>query len=360
MDPIDRNLLAAWVRVSEQLRRDPVLAAKRIARARRVTVANPLRAWCLALRASDTRLTEHYNAYVNEEAVQDAQEHEVTITGEAVRLLCAPVTIPWPGMPMKSAGDKLGVCERVIHQWVRRGKLEVAYESSRIHGYHGKPRPVVWSSGPLNPGALEGEPPDAVWGTLWQHMADDFPLEFLQTIRRVARWRTPSRRERGAGQEGEGLFAGWAWLCPGRPDGRGGRIPCSRRCRWLYCPRPVWTLAKHLGQEMPIAMPALDPAACFFACADCWRVVRPFVASPRASWNAFVTHITAGLLTGREVERPPGVCENAPRKIQGRLEPPRLPNKAGVLARQALRIKAYREWQERKMRENFPGRMPLR
>jgi len=50
-----------------------------------------------------------------------------------------------------------------------------------------------------------------------------------------------------------------------------------------------------------------------FACKTCWNPIYFKSTSPADLWNLFVTHISGGLLTGREVPRPRGAAERARR-----------------------------------------------
>ena len=57
MDELDHNHLMAWQRVFERCRRDPAEARRRYLRTAVGGVYDrPVRAWCVALRASDSRL----------------------------------------------------------------------------------------------------------------------------------------------------------------------------------------------------------------------------------------------------------------------------------------------------------------
>jgi DNA-binding CsgD family transcriptional regulator len=118
-------------------------------------------------------------------------------------------------------------------------------------------------------------------------------------------------------------------------------VPCGRRVGRLYGPQSVWTLGQaldvqegfDLGAADPDRVTGLEPARFLpndgetsapdlagpwfpglvdpvkatgprsFACHYCWRV-RYTSLLDRHGWNDFVTHISGGLLYGREVPRP--------------------------------------------------------
>ena len=59
MDELDHNLLMAWQRVWDKCKVNPAEARRRWRRSRPGTVLDrPHRAFCVAIRASDTRLNE--------------------------------------------------------------------------------------------------------------------------------------------------------------------------------------------------------------------------------------------------------------------------------------------------------------
>jgi len=61
MDELDHNLLMAWNRVFERCRADPREARRRLERVGAGTCLDrPHRAWCVAVRASDTRISSAY------------------------------------------------------------------------------------------------------------------------------------------------------------------------------------------------------------------------------------------------------------------------------------------------------------
>ncbi len=319
MDELDFNLIEAWHRVGDKLRADRIETTIRAARRRLPTLIRPPRAWCLTIRASDTRITSWSCAITPEDAPDYREPHDVIITGDDIRRLCAPVNIDWPGLRWTDAARKLGRHEESIRSWIASGVFQVRYDNPAMHGSRGKPVPVIWRAGPLDPGARRGEPPHAIWGTLWQSLHEKIPSEYTLRVSRVPRF----LRHRG-----HLCFRGWDWICPGRPnpaDPTGPYIPCGRRARMLYGPLPVYTLAQFLGplaldvgddDARPTASPHLrltgqwypglhDPLAGMrsFACATCWGV-RGLSLLTSAGWNDFVTYVSGGLLYGSEVARP--------------------------------------------------------
>ncbi len=346
MNDLDRNLLDAWHRVMERCQSDSMEALRRWQRSRQNTILRPPRAWCLAIRAADTRIGEGVGAWVEPGGVEYPDEHEVVLTGESVRALCAPVALDWPGISLREATAKLGRTRDAIRDWmpVRPGKtraersarqprrwelvssskapLSVRYEHPHCHGHAGVDVAVVWTRRPIDPNATQGEPPHPVWGSMWESMFERVPDHFEVTLRRVPRFR------RRAGRR---LFHGWDWLCPGRIDTL-TKVPvgCGRRCRRLFLSLPVCTIGRWFGsgegvevgeQESADGGEALsrkrlglvgrwfpgldDPLAGqrSFACRRCWRVNKLYLYDYKG-WNEFVTYISGGLLFGHEVDRP--------------------------------------------------------
>lgn len=387
MDELDRNLLEAWGRVVERLRSDAGEARKRWRRSRGKVLRRPIRAWCLALRASDTRFVSRERRCCDAWAAGKREAHTVWMDGHDLRALCGPVRIPWPGVKLKAAAAMLGRHPEALRHWLpagarpgrsravrahkapRRyeeicepgGVLSVCYEKSRRHGHHGVDVPVVWSSRPLNPGAVRGEPPHALWGTVWQQMQDCVPDDFGLMVERVPRYRPYPSRKGGGGTSTELRWRGWDWVCPGRVDGvTGERRVCGRRVQTIYMPLPVFTVGRWLGggegidlapgseigvgdegeSAKPQAAGGLKLSGLWypggdagvipgggpgggppaeagspgaegngwdvgrgFACSDCWGV-RNFSICGYRGWNDFVSYISGGLLYGKEVKQP--------------------------------------------------------
>lgn len=375
MDDLDLNLLDAWDRVWERCKRDPTEARKRWRRTRGVMLGKPPRPWCLTLRSSDTRLHPRNADFDSIEAWENREPHEVTLCGEGIRHLCAPVSIDWPGLKLKDAAKVLGKTVDAVRHWMpvrpgrARGKdskcpprwkeiidptkpLAVRYEHPAHYGHQGGDVAVVWTRRSLDPGAPLGRCPHAIWGSMWQHIHEKLPDDYVLTVRREPRFK----------RYGDGVrFRGWDWVCPGRVV-NGVHRPCGRRCRLLFGPLPVWTLgrAMGLGEGLIISEPdCVSPAredlqerradqsrraetdqsvragstragslklsgAWFpgvddalagvrsFACRVCWGVETTRLHD-HVGWNHFVTYISGGLLFGHEVERPDWVRYTKPR-----------------------------------------------
>ena len=99
MDDVSRLVLEAWEKLGPGIKADPEELARRLARRRGALLTRPPRAWCIALRASDRRITpaywiiypEHAMEVAHEEHPYEPIEHEVTIDARVLRKYCRPV-----------------------------------------------------------------------------------------------------------------------------------------------------------------------------------------------------------------------------------------------------------------------------
>jgi len=209
MDEVDHNLLAAWERVAAVCRADPAEARRRWRRSRGTLLRRVPRAWCLAVRASDTRLRPENYEYQTDDGSPFRQPHDIDLTGMEIRELCAPVGICWPGVTLDEAARMLGRYREAVGQWLpaRPGRtraarprqmppryrvvngprfpFQVRYEKPSCHGRRGMDVPVVWSDRPLDPGADRGDPPHPLWGSLWQFLHQRIPDNIVTPVERV-------------------------------------------------------------------------------------------------------------------------------------------------------------------------------
>jgi DNA-binding CsgD family transcriptional regulator len=324
MDRIDFNLAEAWNRVSTRVRADRVEALRRAGRLGTVNVREPIRAWCLCLRASDTRLTsmncivepiirDEWDSLGPDEGtdtiIASHRPHMLTVPGGVIRTLMQPVTIPWPGEDWKRVAEKCGVTKFMLVNWIRNGQIRIEYRvPARTVGGRGRRVPLVYTPSPIDPNAFDARPPQMLWGSAWQGMWERIPEEFEQKAERVPRHRMLNGRQ---------VFRGWTWVCPGRVGRNGEYMGCGRTCNRLFGPLRPWTIPQALNDRLDIEMAAdsglagawspgfTDPehGRRSFACKRCWGVRDVSLLGPDG-WNVFVTHLTGGLLYGHEVERP--------------------------------------------------------
>lgn len=225
-------------------------------------------------------------------------------------------------------------------------------------------RPYLWSPMPLDPNNFEGRAPHPVWGTLWQWQWEKMPARFVQVVERVPRWRTHSGRKQFFGWEfvcpgrmnRNGEYAGCGKRCtylygpqrvwtlakaigleegfevgpPPEAEKVEGAGPSAGATRGVARAAPGVRLSLCPGLEgvgdrkklevvgewfpgladtvaQPGAGPGAGAGARSFACKSCWGVRSACMAND-AGWNEFITHISGGLLCGRDVKRPVDIC----------------------------------------------------
>jgi DNA-binding CsgD family transcriptional regulator len=333
MDQVDVALNQAWFAMLDRIARDPAELARRRERAARVR-QRPVRPWCLAIRAGDTRIDEWGLSWSVNDDAQHGRPHTLEITQWDLADLTAPIDLgPWPGVRAVEAAKLLGRNPSVINSWIRRGVLNMEYVDPRALDMRaGPPQPMVWSLSPLDPNADNGRPPHTVWGTLWQGLARDVPRDWACKLQRVP---SPTPSPHG------GVY--WRWVCPGRwhrrpacvadtggtgvspvieSDGatsQAGRLshtPCGRLCSTLYLPLPCWTIANFRGEMESLGIPTppwADLAGQPPACGVCWNIDAKRMRNT-AAWNMFVSHVSGGMLTGSEVPRPEADAPYEPKR----------------------------------------------
>ncbi|MEM7626731.1 MAG: hypothetical protein AAF333_14150 [Planctomycetota bacterium] len=297
MDELDHNLIVAWNEVREKLRGDPAARGRRYERGLRKALRRPPRAWCISLRAADTRIES--SAFIEPDLVAARREHRLLMFGGLVSHLCKPVVIEWPGVIYDEAARRLGLDPRTMIDWIRKGWVDSRRE--RVPGRKGPMTRYVWTgAGGVDVGYGRGRGRE--WGTLWQNLWRRVPADFEQVIRRVPRLRPRSGARRGG--EAIDAFRGWDWECPGRIAADGKELGCGRVCKKLVAPLPVWTIDRALGASAGAALVAeSSPVRSRFACEKCWNVQHT-PSDPDAAWNTLVSYLSGGLVYGREVPRP--------------------------------------------------------
>lgn len=289
--PLPFDALATAFRAIEpRLRNDPAELRARLARRRQKTFSRPPRAWCLAVRAGDTRITAAVAGIVPEDGPEERRPHVVHLDKELLTTLCRPVTIAPGGEHWLVVAQKLGVSPGSLRRPMNTGVFDEVYRVKGLGGSRGKPVPILRSSRQFDPSAGNlMQPPDPLWGDLWAYHADALPGDFEQ----------PIRREPQFGRYGNKTshHRGWAWRCPA----------CGQTARTLFLPLPVPSLPEWVRSDLVPSDPsdpdALPTPPATFACHGCHRV-RYFTRRGDGGWNELITHLSGGLLYGHEVYRP--------------------------------------------------------
>src|SRR4051812_43593432 len=116
MTDVDRLILEAWNKLGPKIIRNPDELARRLARRRLPILTRPVRAWCIALRASDRRITPAHWVISPEHAMDlnhphhpyEPIEHEVIIRPHALRKYCRPVRTDSWGELVQNVAKQLG------------------------------------------------------------------------------------------------------------------------------------------------------------------------------------------------------------------------------------------------------------
>src|SRR5688500_3517291 len=85
MDDIQRALAAAWTKIRPRLARDQDELRRRLLRRRQALLQTPPRAWCLALRANDTRIGDATRVRVDPASLP--APHDTRLASEAAKSL---------------------------------------------------------------------------------------------------------------------------------------------------------------------------------------------------------------------------------------------------------------------------------
>jgi hypothetical protein len=196
-DEMTDLLIEAWRRVRQTLRDNPDEVARRLRRGRDVWLKRPPRAWCLALRASDTRITpmtarcEPQDAAYPREAMaphlrtSSYAPHRVTIDATLLTGLTERVRVhPW-GEPQEELAQRLGRRKLGLRIARATAKLTTRHDPP-TGGRGGNPRPVVSADGWLDPGAHLFQRPDRAWGwtgmlAYWR-LPDEFPPQVVERV----------------------------------------------------------------------------------------------------------------------------------------------------------------------------------
>src|SRR5438445_1934118 len=158
MNDVERLILEAWENLGPKIMADPQELAKRLARRRMAILTRPVRAWCVAVRASDTRITPAHWVIVPEHALDlnhpehpyEPIEHEVTIRPHALRKYCRPVRTDSWGEEVDDVCKQLGTSKGTLHH-ARLASVFTERYVKGLGGKHGWPIPLVHSWKELHP-----------------------------------------------------------------------------------------------------------------------------------------------------------------------------------------------------------------
>lgn len=288
----------AWQTVWPKLQSDPDELRARLARRRSKTYLKPMRANCLAVRASDRRINSWDAITIPDDACHLGRpdlyrQHIVSVDKRLLLAVCAPIDVHNWGETAKALASRMGCPKTFVRQLRKSGTLRVRYRMDRTFTYPEPPagsrkNPAIHHCDSLlDPSAFGKQKPDPIFGPLWAWYAQCLPDDFSQDLTRVPMYqftKTPGRPQ----------FTGWRWICPG----------CKKQVRTIYLPQGASDWGRYIGlkvEESEVdAVP--EPPPCF-ACNACHDVTR-FSRVDRNCWNNLILHLSGGLLYGREVRKP--------------------------------------------------------
>ena len=315
---VELALLNAWSQKHDWIMAEKGELERRLARRQSASFRCPLRAFCVAIRASDHRvnddhaeicprhtLTRHGPGHEGRYA-----EHTVIITDKLVEVACRPFQITAPGEPAYHVAAKLGCSVGDVRTLRRIGSLRTDPKPG-LMGRRGPPVPLVFTRQIMDPTAKAKRGQDRAMGSEWLFAHIHMPTGFRQEVTRVPRY----RRIRGKDH-----FIGWSWICP----------CCRRRAHTLYYPQAHPDLAVMQGfAHLPAGWQQTH--APFFACSTCHGVIWFFRTDLRTTWHQLVLHYSGGLLYGHEVEKPAWLKAEQPKQL-----PPRPASAKRVLVKRLL------------------------
>jgi hypothetical protein len=361
MDDIERAIHQAWRRIRPMLANDRAALRRRLQRRDSLTLRRPIRPWCLAVRANDTRIEDWGLA---DRGIR--RKHEVTLTSDSLWELCRPVKLERESVERVAA--KLGV----RRMGLLSARLRGVFRTRHVRGlgaYWGHPVPLLSSDELLDPAAKNFELADGAWGSTRVLKRERIPDFIRQTLVRVPCFYNPNSRyldpqdtlqwqKRNVERKyrsmrlpppepdnvwykwKDGKYLGYDWRTPGarqryeknearkardrerqrqtrreapkpyRGDGgmsfRGWRwlCPvCDAPVRMIFYPLPrLHLLGKSRGLKLQDGAAAPNPPQ-RFACKRCHRVHVP-TRSDVHFWNELVTRLSGGMLYGCEVTKP--------------------------------------------------------
>jgi len=172
MDDVELFIRRAWEKLAPTLRADPDELRRRRDSA---TLRRPPRAWCLAIRASDTRLAPYMTR------IPDfGQPNAVLLDSPALKKLCAPVRLDPPGETVSEVAHKLGVS----YCGLRYPRLKGVFHVHHIHG-RGIPKPLLYSPHELDPSSRLFRPSDPIWSWTATFLTTRIPDNLQASLIRV-------------------------------------------------------------------------------------------------------------------------------------------------------------------------------
>jgi DNA-binding NarL/FixJ family response regulator len=173
---------------------------RRLGRRNTPALLRPPRAWCLAVRAGDTRINAYNAAMVPEDAMDPHDRehpgrvlpHTVVLDKRLLAKLCRHVEVEY-GTTIKELAGLVGVRRRRLHYARYRNVVHTHYIASHRGHRFGNVRPVFYGEDALDPCARLFAGPDPVWSWTGRDLVSRAPEGFEQTVTRVPVYRLRTR-----------------------------------------------------------------------------------------------------------------------------------------------------------------------
>jgi len=191
---IHDSLLHAWRQIRDRLASDPAELQARLDRRNSAQLKRPPRAWCLAVRANDTRLEKYFASRASKE-----HPNEVVLDRDALYSLCAPVHLQG-GHTLEETAAELGIPNPDCLVTARlRGVFTVRHVPG-LGGKPGRPRPLLSATRPLDPSSHLFQLPDPAWHLTLDDLVYNIPEDIKAILTRV-----PVHRDMGRALRKENL-----------------------------------------------------------------------------------------------------------------------------------------------------------
>src|SRR5438045_3580336 len=188
-EEIHRSIREAWLRLRGQILSDPDELHRRLARRRMNSLTRPPRAWCIAIRASDRRITPAHWVISPDHAMNlnhpdhpyEPIEHEVTIQKHAIRRYCNPVS--FSREEAVDVAKMLGTSDVLLWRARNQGVFSETFIRG-LGGKRGKPVPLLSPNGQIfDPGfARRRARPHPLCGADWEFLSHPSPDALEQAL----------------------------------------------------------------------------------------------------------------------------------------------------------------------------------
>ncbi|HEX8524727.1 MAG TPA: helix-turn-helix domain-containing protein, partial [Tepidisphaeraceae bacterium] len=189
MDDLEKSIRAAWSRIRPTL--SPSDITHRLTRIHTNAYQRPPRPWCLAIRATDTRLNEA-TAIISPRCALSINPstgrfspHSVTLDRDSLLKLCSLIHLSPPGHTIDELSALLGVSRSRL-LWPRiKNRFRTHYITGLEGKHKGRPRPLLYTDKSLDPNALNFQSHHPLWTWTSTHLLSRIPNDFSATVTRI-------------------------------------------------------------------------------------------------------------------------------------------------------------------------------